>query len=309
MRATIDPTLRGAALIVAGMVVIGFADNFVRVIAGEISVWQFHFLRTAMVLPLLALAAGRGLPLRPVRPGRVAVRSAVQAASMLLYFGALGFMPIAQVGAGLFTAPLFVLLFAAALFGRPIGPRRLVAVAVGFAGALIMLRPDPANLSLLTLMPVASGALYAMANLLTREWCADEPVGALVGGFFLAIGLAGAAGCALLTLAPLPAGALAAAPFLTWPWAAPSGDVWFWIVVQAAGSLLAVGMITRGYQTAETSYVTVFEYSFLVTASGWAWAIWGETLDAASLLGVAMIVASGTIIATAANAGARAPAE
>jgi drug/metabolite transporter (DMT)-like permease len=309
MRATIDPTLRGAALIVAGMVVIGFADNFVRVIAGEISVWQFHFLRTAMVLPLLALAAGRGLPLRPVRSGRVAVRSAVQAASMLLYFGALGFMPIAQVGAGLFTAPLFVLLFAAALFGRPIGPRRLVAVAVGFAGALIMLRPDPANLSLLTLMPVASGALYAMANLLTREWCADEPVGALVGGFFLAIGLAGAAGCALLTLAPLPAGALAAAPFLTWPWAAPSGAVWLWIAVQAAGSLLAVGMITRGYQTAETSYVTVFEYSFLVTASGWAWAIWGETLDAASLLGVAMIVASGTIIATAANAGARAPAE
>ena len=56
-----------------------------------------------------------------------------------------------------------------------------------------MLRPDPANLSLVTLMPVAAGALYGLSNLLTREWCADEPVGALLAGFFGAMGLAGAA--------------------------------------------------------------------------------------------------------------------
>ena len=42
MRARINPTLQGAALIVGGMVVIGYTDNFVRVIAGEISIWQFH---------------------------------------------------------------------------------------------------------------------------------------------------------------------------------------------------------------------------------------------------------------------------
>jgi drug/metabolite transporter (DMT)-like permease len=239
----------------------------------------------------------------------VAVRCAVQATSMLFYFGALAFMPIAQVGAGLFTAPLFVLLFSAAIFGHRIGPRRLFAVAIGFAGVLVMLRPDPANLSPLLLMPVASGALYAMSNLLTREWCADEPVGAVIGGFFLAIGLAGALGCALLALAPAPALVQAAAPFLTAPWAAASGTALFWIAAQAIGSLAAVAMITRGYQTAETSYVTVFEYSFLVTASFWAWMVWGDTLDAASVLGVAMIVASGAIIALSPQSAARAPAE
>ena len=70
----------GLKLIVAGMVVIGYIDNFVRVIAEGVSVWQFHLLRTALALPLLALAAGFGLRLRPLRPLRVAVRSAVQAA-------------------------------------------------------------------------------------------------------------------------------------------------------------------------------------------------------------------------------------
>ena len=123
---------------------------------------------------------------------------------MLLYFGSLPMMPIAQVGAALFTAPIWVLIFAAVLFGRPIGPRRLVAVGLGFAGVLVMLRPDPANLSLVTLMPVAAGALYGLANLLTREWCAEEPVGALLAGFFGAMGLAGALALALLAVAPLP---------------------------------------------------------------------------------------------------------
>ena len=71
------------------MVVIGCIDNFVRVIAADISVWQFHALRSAMALPPTALMAPAGLRLRPLRPGRVAVRSAAQAASMLLYFGSL----------------------------------------------------------------------------------------------------------------------------------------------------------------------------------------------------------------------------
>jgi drug/metabolite transporter (DMT)-like permease len=306
------PTVRGAVLIVAGMVVIGYIDNFVRVIAEGVSVWQFHLLRTALALPLLALAAGFGLRLRPLRPLRVAVRSAVQAASMLLYFGSLAFMPIAQVGAGLFTAPLFVLLFSAAIFGHRIGPRRLVAVVIGFLGVLVVLRPDPANLSPILLMPVAAGALYAMSNLLIREWCADEPTGAVVGGFFVAIGVAGAVGCAALTLFPVPDAVRAAAPFLAAPWAMPSGEGLFWIVMQAVGSLVAVGMITRGYQGAETSYLTVFEYSFLVTASFWAWVVWGEALDGLGYLGMALIIASGAIIATAPGVDrppSKAPAE
>jgi drug/metabolite transporter (DMT)-like permease len=128
-------TAYGAAMILGGMVVLGLTDNFVRLIADGAGLWQFHLLRSAMALPLLAAAAfALRLPVAPVRPGAVAARSAVQAAAMLLYFGALAMAPIAQVGAALFTAPLWVLLFAAGLFGRPIGPRRLAAVALGFAG-------------------------------------------------------------------------------------------------------------------------------------------------------------------------------
>ena len=63
-----NPIVLGATLIVAGMVLLGFTDNFVQVIAREITVWQFHLLRSLMALPLLAaVALGAGLQVRPVR--------------------------------------------------------------------------------------------------------------------------------------------------------------------------------------------------------------------------------------------------
>ena len=295
MPLTAHPVARGASLIVAGMAAIGFIDNFVWVIAAEVSVWQFHLVRSAVALPALALAATLGLRLRPNRPGRVALRAAVQGAAMLLYFASLGFLPIAQVGAGLFTAPLFVLLLAALLFRERIGPRRLAAVAAGFAGVLLILRPDPATMGAEALMPLAAGALYGLSNLLTREWCADEPVGALLAAFFAALGLIGAAGCLVLALHP----AAGPATFLTAPWATPSALALGWIAAQAFGSLAAFGLVTRGYQFAAASTLSVFEYSFLISASLWAFVLRGETLDAAGALGIALIIASGIIVAAA----------
>jgi drug/metabolite transporter (DMT)-like permease len=265
----------------------------VRVIAAEVSVWEFQLLRTAMAAPLLALAVRLGLAVRPKRPGAVALRAAAHGTAMLCYFASLGFLPIAQAGAGLFTAPLFVLVFAALLFRRPIGRRQLAAVVSGFVGALMLLRPDPATFGPATLMPLAAGALYGLGNLLTREWCADEPVGALVGSYFAALGLIGAAGCLVLALLP----PVAEPTFLTAPLAMPGAVTLGWIAVQAVGSLGAVGLVARGYQHAATSTLAVFEYSFLISASLFAWLLWGERLDLAGAAGVALIIASGLVVA------------
>lgn len=288
--------LRAAALVVGGVALLGLTDNLVRPIAAEIGLWQLHAMRSAMALPLLVAAAWvLGVAHRPKRWGRVAARSLAQAGAMLIYFGALGLMPIAQVAAGLFTAPLFVLLFAAVLFGRPIGPWRTAAVAVGFIGTLIMLRPDPANLNPLVFIPVAAGALYGLSNLLAREWCADEPVAAMLGGFFLLIGIGGAIGAGVLAVLPGGDGG-----FLTRPWTpAPSAVVWGALLFQAAGSLVAVACIVRGYQSGEPSMLAPFEYFFLISASFFAWLLWGEALRAGDLVGMALILGSGVLVALA----------
>ncbi len=295
MRLAPNPIAFGAALLVMAMALIGLIDNFVRFIADEAGLWQFHVLRAAMALPLLALVLWlAGLRMRPRNVGAVAARSVANATSMLLYFGALPMVPIAQVGAALFTAPIWVLVFGWLFFGRPIGPWRVAAVAIGFAGVLIMLRPDPANIGFATLMPVAAGALYGLANLLTREWCAGEPVGAMLAGGILAISGISLVALVLVTIfAPVPD----AAPFLLSGWQPVTGALIFWTAIQAVGSLVGVAMLVRAYQSGETSYLAVFEYSFLIFAGYFAWLIWGETMDRWALLGMAMIAASGTIVA------------
>jgi len=169
-----DRTLAAAGLILVYASVIGFTDNFVSVIAAEAGLWQFHFSRTVMAMVLLAaLVPVMGLRLRPRSWRAVMARSAIHGTAMLIYFGALAFLPVAIVAAGLFTAPIFVLLISGLVYGQHIGPFRIAAVALGFLGVVLVLGPSAlSGASLAAVLPVAAGLMYAIGNIATRRWCA-----------------------------------------------------------------------------------------------------------------------------------------
>jgi drug/metabolite transporter (DMT)-like permease len=96
-----------AALVIRSMALFGLTDNFMTLAAETGGFRQFHFLRAAIALLLLwPLASAFGVELRPWRAFRVVARSLLNSLAIVIYFGCLGFMPIAQVVAGLFTAPL-----------------------------------------------------------------------------------------------------------------------------------------------------------------------------------------------------------
>lgn len=286
----------GAVLIYAG--VIAYTDNYVRVIARDAGLWQFHATRTAMAFALLALVAlPLGLRLRPKRPGAVLARSAIHGAAMVIYFGALAFLPVAQVAAGLFTAPIFVLLIQRFVYGKPILGLQILAVVVGFAGVVLVLGPEAlSGATFAALLPVISGALYAMGNIATREWCEGESPETIVAGFFGMLGVIGLLGMALLWAFPMavpegPEGFLQRGP--VWP----TGAFLWWTFVQAAGSLLGVGMIVKAYQIAEASRVSVFEYVILPASAAWGFLLWGETLSWLAIAGMGLIVLAGVLIA------------
>ncbi|MFC7703257.1 DMT family transporter [Plastorhodobacter daqingensis] len=280
-----------------GGVILGFTDNYVRVIAAEAGIWQFHLIRTLMALALMAgLAGAFGQRLWPRRPGPVLARSLFNAGAMFIYFGCLAFLPIGEVIAGLYTAPIFVLLIARLVYHEPVGPWRMGAVALGFGGLLLILQVWQLRITLLSLMPVLAGLLYAVGNIATRRWCAGEGALTLNAGFFLFMGIGGLIGTLSLSLMPLEAPE-GAAGFLMRGWIAPTGHFLFWTAVQAVGSLVGVGLIIRGYQLADASYVAVFEYALLVFAVLWAIVLWGEVPDPAAVGGMALIAVSGVIIA------------
>ncbi len=293
-------TTAAALLILGYATVIGFTDNYVRLIAAEAGLWQFHAVRSLMAVALLGAAAPLfGLRLRPRRPGAVVLRSMLHGTAMLIYFGCLAFMPVAIAAAGLFTAPVFTLLISRFAFGVAIGPFRIVAVLLGFAGVILVLGPGQgAAVGLATVLPVAAGALYALGNIATRAWCGGESAETLLAGFFAALGFFGLAGMAALALWPAAVGAAAGTEaFILRGAVWPTGTFLFWTFVQAAGSLLGVGLMIRAYQIAEASRVAIFEYVILPASALWSFLLWNETLDAGAVAGIALIFAAGLIIA------------
>lgn len=280
-----------SVLMVGAMAIIGVIDNVVILLAETIGLWQFHLSRALLMLPLIGglslLGMGR---LRPQRPGPVILRSALIALAMLFYFASLALMPIAQALAGLFTSPIFVLLITALAMGHRIGPWRILAVLIGFAGILCVLQPNPYDFDAQTLLPVAGGLFYALSAILTRSHCAQESTVALLAAMILTLGLAGAIGLVVCSVLSLPDG------FVT------RGMVWDmqpalrWIVVQAVGSTIAVFMLIKAYQIGETSYVAVFEYSVMIFGPLFAWVALGQVIGVMQVAGIGLIAAAGALL-------------
>jgi len=286
------------AMVLGAMATFGLIDNFMRLAAATGGLWQFHFLRGLLAVALLwPVVRMQGGSFRPQRLGAVLLRSVFNSLAMVLYFGALGFLPIAQALAGLFTAPLFVVLFSVAIFGEGIGPRRIVAVAVGFAGVVLALGLDAEGLSWSTLVPIIAGACYGMGNLLTRRICAEESTFTLLGWFFAMMTFWGALGCTVLALFPQETAA-GAAGWVTRGWVVPQGWFLIMIVVQAVGSLIGVGLTIRAYQVApDSTLIAVLENALLLFATLWAIVLWSEAPGPAGWAGLGMIVLAGAIIA------------
>ncbi len=296
-------TLSGSAPVtaalaaLAAMFIIGFIDNFVPLIAETHGLWQFHFVRAVMAIAVMVgVAWMTGATLRPISPRAVLLRNAFMSLAMLIYFGALAFLPIAEVAAGLFTAPIFVLILSALVFGSRIGPWHVLAVVIGFSGILLVLKPDVGGLRPVSFVPVLAGFLHACAGVVTRHLCRGEPVIPMLLGFFGFLGLWGALGMTALAAFGVTA-PLGADGFIARSWLPLTGGFLFWTAVQAAGSIVAVGLLIRAYQTAEASMVSVFEYSLLAFAALWAWILWGDTVDTAAVAGMVAISVAGELIA------------
>ena len=284
---------RAALSILAGMATLGLSDNFVPYVTEDGSLWQFHFLRSLVALAVMFAIAASGYGIiRPKRPVAVLARSAIQAVSMLIYFGCLAILPIGVVMAGVFSSPLFVALIAAVFQGRRIGPIHFMAILAGFAGALMVIRPDPAALDFVAFLPILAGLLYAIGAVATRAWCDGEGTLSLSAGFFVMLGLMGAVGSLLL-----PGTGAGPDGFAARGWMPLSADMIYWVVVQAIGALIGIAFLFRGYQIGEASNVAVFEYSLLIFASGWAWYLWGQAVLPLGLLGMGLIIMSGAVIA------------
>ena len=300
LQQSLSPELFGGLMILSSMAILGLSDNIFYYLEPYMGLGQFHALRSSVCLLLLVpFAYVTGAKLLPYNWKPVMARTILLSAAMFLYFGSLPIMSVAEAAAGLFTSPIFVLIFTNVFYRERIGIRRILAVAIGTIGVLFVLRPDQSGFNILQTMPIAAGALYALASITTRRWCADEPPLSLVANFFLVLGLAGAFATTILEFRPVSAGLFEMAPFFFRGWMAIDSVTIGWGIVQGFMTLIAIALLTRGYQVAETSYMAVFEYSLLIFAALWTFVLFGKALAFTSIIGFVLIAGSGVIVSRA----------
>ena len=299
-------SFRGGAMLACGISILGVTDNMTKMVSDFAGVGQFHFSRSVWAVAILVIV---GMLMRtrlmPVVWWAVALRTLFLTLAMMLFFSVLPMMPLAEAGAGLFTSPIFVLLFSRVFYGERIGPGRILAVLVGSIGVLLVLKPGAAGFSYYLLLPTLAGAFYALNSMVTYRYCAQESSLSMTLVYFLAIGVGGAFFTGALTAFPVPAELFAQAPFLFMGWAGVDAYYWAVIIAIASGGMLAIILITIAYQTVSTSYAIVYEYVYLIAAGLSGWAMWGDVPDRWSVLGILCIIAAGLIITRAQRAALR----
>ena len=289
---------RASALTMIGaMAVIGVIDNYISRIAEYLSIWQFLAVRAVLAIPLVGLLSYFGVGcLRPNRFCAVFVRSLLIAVAMLFYFSSLSLLSMTQGLAGLFTSPMFVLLISALLLQHRIGPFRILAVGIGFVGIVLVLELDFANLTWLSTLPVFGGLFYAAGSVATRQICEGESTLSMLLMMLCIQFIIGTSALCYLTLNPVEAPS-GVGGYLNRGWVSPFGDAFWYIILQAFGSVIGIGLIIRAYQIGDATYVAVYEYSIFIFAPLYAWFVFSEALSGAQFFGICLIASAGILIA------------
>ena len=275
----LQPNLRGSLLMVAAMAGFAVEDMFLKFAARSLPVGQIliMFGGGGMVV-FAALTKWRGErvfhPAILTRP--ILIRAVFEVMGRLFYTLAIAFTALSSASAILQATPLVVVAGAALIFGESVGWRRWAAILVGFVGVLIILRPGLDGFTMASLLAVAGTIGFAGRDLATR---AAPPV--------LSNLQLGVYGFAMM----VPTGAVLLAFFgdFATPDLATSGQL-FAATVVGVGAYYA---LTSAMRMGDVGVITPFRYTRLVFALILGAALFGERPDTYTLIGCAVIVASG----------------
>ena len=295
-----DRPALAAGLMLAALMVLALQDSIIRLAGAETSLWQFQLIRSTgnlILLMVLARVIWGTPPRRPRRLWAVALRSLLLLSSMILFFGGVPTLTMAEMGAGLYTFPIFVTVLSVVALGERVGPWRVGAVLAGAAGALMLLQPASETFHWVKLLPVGAGLCYAGMIITTRRWCRQESPVTLAFGVAVAYFLAMSAGLALLTAFPAGPEAQATVPYLARGWLPLTLTTVLVALLCSVFNVFANLCLATAYQNAESSWLAPFDYTYLIFVTLWGLAIFGEFPGPLMLAGMALIAGAGAVVA------------
>lgn len=270
---------RGALYMVIAMAAFTFNDALVKSVTHAMNTGQILFVRglmTSVLVLFIARWMGALGSWRIVLHPAVALRLSAEILASLAYVSALGAMPLANTSAILQSLPLAVTLGAALFLGEKVGWRRWLAIAAGFAGVLIVIRPGPQGFSWAAIYVVASVVGAAARDLCTRKIPGDVPSIFISAVTAIAITLVGGA-----LVAPMGG------------WRPMPADVLVRLALSSALLLVGYQTIVNAMRHGEISFIAPFRYTSLLWAIAIGFLFFGDLPDLWMTVGVVIIVASG----------------
>ena len=258
-----------------GSVCFGTMTALVKWTAFHADVWMIIMVRSAVIALAVAIfAASRGLSLKVSDKRKMLLRCVVGLTAMILYFTALGRIPIGQAVTLQYTAPLFVALLSGRVIRERVEPMVALLVGSAFAGIVLIVSPDLSSIDSDALLALGSGFFAAMAYMYVRELRNTDSASSVVF-WFAAFSVVGSIFQALPDVAGLEWKTVAAL---------------IGIGIGAGGGQVG---ITMAYHRANAAWVSAFSYLTVIVATFYGFTLFNETLGASDWLGGLLIVGSG----------------
>jgi drug/metabolite transporter (DMT)-like permease len=288
----------GVAVILATNLALSLGDAAIKFLSANFVLWQIFVLRAVFAVPLVVgiiIWRSGVAALAPRRIGWVALRSLMLCSMWVAYYACLPHLELGVAAAAYNTLPIFITLFAALFIGDRIGPVGWVAIFLGFAGVLLILRPEASGFNWYALLPLAAAVLYALAMILTRTKCRGEQPLVLSLGLnvtFVVVGLLATLGISAI---PGLGSETAGRSFLTGEWASMGGAEWLAMAVLAVIAIIGSVGAAVAYQVAPPATIATFDFSYLGFSALWGILFFAEVLDAVTILGMILIVVAGVM--------------
>jgi drug/metabolite transporter (DMT)-like permease len=270
--------LRGVTVMMVAVAAFSLMDACLKLLSPHYSSLEIASLRGMATLPIVVVwiaTTGGFRGLFQIRLPLHLARGAISIVTLALFTFGVRQLPLADAYAIFFVAPLLITVLAALMLGERVDRRRWTAIAVGFCGVLIVLRPTAAGALTLPGVAILVTALgYALSAITVRVLGRTDSTQSMV--FWL------------MTFIAIGAGLLA---LPTWR---PLQHEHWWIVC-GLGISGSVGQwaVTEAFRRGEASFIAPFEYTALVWGLGLDWFVWSTKPAAITVVGASVIIASG----------------
>ena len=295
-----DDAISGITLLVFALFLFSLQDVAIKYFSDHYSVLQIVFIRGVIATALMALAAkyieGKFF-LVSQKPWLTLSRGLLGFTSYTTYYLAVASMPLAEVVAIVFSAPLFVTAMSAIILREQVGPRRWGAVFAGFVGVLIIVGPSGQFQNLAVLLSFTAAITYASQTIITRQLGShDKPLSIALNAMIVFT-----CASAMLSLM-LTANIISVTSnhpsllFFARDWAQPETLDLALMIFLGFNGALAFFCMSKAYCVAPASTIAPFEYTYIIWAVVFGYLLWSETPAPTTMIGISILVTSSLYI-------------